>query len=59
MAAQKDGSVKLPDNVSVTVGGRTFQGECPERLLVPEHKLRKVVEKKKGSTAVKSGDKVD
>ena len=59
MAAQKDGSVKLPDNVSVTVGGRTFQGECPERLLVPEHKLRKVVEKKKGSTVGKTGDKAD
>ena len=59
MAAQKDGSVKLPDNVSVSVGGRTFQGECPERLLVPEHKLRKVVEKKKGSTAGKPSDKAD
>ena len=59
MSGQKDNAVKLPDNVSVTVGGRTFQGECPERLLVPEHKLRKTVEKKKGSTAGKPGDKAD
>ena len=59
MAGQKDGAVKLPKKVSVTVGGRTFQDECPERLLVPEHKLRKTVEKKKGSIAGKSGDKAD
>ncbi len=59
MAGQEDGKVTLPKNISVTVGGRTFQGECPERLLVPEHKLRKVVEKKKGSIAGKSGDKAD
>ena len=59
MSGQKDGAVKLPKNVSVTVGGRTFQGECPERLLIPEHKLRKVAEKKKGPTAGKSTDKAD
>lgn len=59
MTGQKDGAVKLPDNVSVTVGGRTFQGECPERLLVAEHKLRKPVETKKRSTASKTGDKAD
>ena len=59
MPGQKDGAVTLPKNISVTVGGRTFQGECPERLLIPEHKLRKTVEKKKGSTAGKSGDKAD
>ena len=59
MAGQKDGAIKLPDNVSVTVGGRTFQGECPERLLCPEHKLRKPVETKKRSTAGKSGEKAD
>ena len=59
MSGQKEGAVKLPDNVSVTVGGRTFQGECPERLLVAEHKLRKTVEKKKGSAAGKSGEKAD
>ena len=59
MAGQEDGKVTLPKNFSVTVGGRTFQGECPERLLVPEHKLRKTVEKKKGSTAGKPGDKAD
>jgi len=57
MDGQKSGSVTLPENVSVTVGGRTFQGECPERLLCPEHKLRKPVETKKRSTAGKSGDK--
>jgi len=59
MNGQKEGSVKLPKNVSVVIGGRTFQGECPERLLVPEHKLRKTTEKKKGSIAGKSIDKVD
>lgn len=59
MNGQKDGAVKLPKNVSVTVGGRTFQGECPERLLVAEHKLRKPVEIKKRSPAGRSGDKAD
>ena len=59
MSGQKDGPVKLPDNVSVTIGGRTFQGECPGRLLVPEHKLRKTVEKKSRSTAGKTGEKAD
>ena len=57
MSGQKEGSVRLPKNVSVIIGGRTFQGECPERLLVPEHKLRQVAEKKKGIAAGKSGDK--
>jgi hypothetical protein len=59
MNGQKDGAVTLPKNVSVTIGGRTFQGECPERLLVPEHKLRKTTEKKKGSVAGKSINKAD
>ncbi len=59
MAGQEDGKVTLPKNVSVTIGGRTFQGECPERLLVPEHKLRKTVEKKKSLTAGKTGEKAD
>lgn len=59
MAGQQDGKVTLPENVSVTVGGRTFQGECPERLLCPEHKLRKPVETKKRSAAGKSGERAD
>lgn len=59
MSGQKDSKVTLPKNVSVTVGGRTFQGECPERLLCPEHKLRKPVEIKKRSGAGKTGEKAD
>ena len=57
MIGQKEGGVTLPKNVSVTIGGRTFQGECPERLLVAEHKLRKISEKspeKKKSLAASS-----
>ena len=45
MAGQSDSEITLPKNVSVTIGGRTFQGECPGRLLVAEHKLRKIPEK--------------
>ncbi len=45
MGGQGDSAVTLPENVSVTIGGRTFQGECPGRLLVAEHKLRKIPEK--------------
>ena len=59
MPGQKEGAVTLPKNVSVTIGGRTFQGECPERLLVPEHKLRKTVERSKRATAGKTGEKAD
>ena len=59
MGGQKDSAVTLPKNISVTVGGRNFQGECPGRLLVPEHKLRKTVETKKRSAAGKTGDKAD
>ncbi len=59
MAGQEDGKITLPKNISVTIGGRTFQGECPGRLLVPEHKLRKTVEIKKRSAAVKTGEKAD
>jgi hypothetical protein len=59
MGGHSDSAVKLPKNVSVTIGGRTFQGECPERLLVVEHKLRKPIEIKKRSTAGKSGEKAD
>ena len=50
MSGQGEGVVKLPKGVSVTVGQKTFRGECPERLLPPEHKLRKVTERKKTLT---------
>ena len=59
MAGQEDGKVTLPKNVSVTIGRRTFQGECPGSLLVPEHKLRKPVETKKRAAAGKTGEKAD
>ena len=59
MAGQEDGKITLPKNISVTIGGRTFQGECPERLLVAEHKLRKPVEIKKRAAAGKTGEKAD
>ena len=60
MSGQGDSAVTLPKNVSVTIGGRTFQGECPGRLLVAEHKLRKIPEKssekKKASTGSSKSD---
>ena len=56
MAGQSDSAVTLPENVSVTIGGRTFQGVCPGRLLVAEHKLRKAPEKKKSSAASSKAD---
>ena len=55
--AAGDSTVKLPKGVSVTVGGRTFRGECPERLVAPEHKLRKTVEMKKTSSGGKGSSK--
>lgn len=54
-----DNKVVLPKGVSITVGGRTFRGECPERLLVPEHKLRGTAEKKKASSGSKTSVKDD
>ena len=57
MGGQNDSAVTLPKNVSVIIGGRTFRGECPGRLIVPEHKLRKAVEIKKNSAAGKSVSK--
>ena len=59
MAGQEDGAFKLPDNVSLTIGEKTFQGECPERLISSEHKLRKTVETKKPSPGNKPSSKAD
>lgn len=49
MSGQSETTVKLPEGVSVTVGGKTYRGKCPDRVLAPEHKLRQVSEKKKPS----------
>lgn len=40
MSDQSEATIKLPPNVSVTLKGKTYRGECPDRVLVPEHKLR-------------------
>ena len=55
---QEESAVKLKKGVSVTVGAKTYRGECPGRLLPAEHKLRKVTETKRGSTA-KASSKAD
>lgn len=44
-------NVILPEGVSVTVGGRTYRGECPERFCPPKFILiradkEKPIEKK-------------
>lgn len=38
--------VKLPPGVSVTVGGRTFRGECPENFYPQKHRAAKPEVKK-------------
>ena len=49
MSGQGEPTVRLPEGVSVTVGGKTYRGKCPDRVLASEHKLRQISEKKKPS----------
>lgn len=39
-------NVILPEGVSVTVGGRTYRGECPEKFCPPKFLLIKADKEK-------------
>ena len=51
MSGHAEPVVKLPKGVSVTIAGKTYRGECPDRLIPSEHKLRSVTEVKKKTSS--------
>lgn len=51
-------NVILPEGVSVTVGGHTYRGECPEKFCPPKFLEKKSSEKKtvKKTAAINKDD---
>jgi len=57
--SNQEGLIELPKNVSITVGGKTFRGECPERFCPSKHRTAKPESKPETRKAKESGSKKD